>query len=90
MMMTEAQSEHLASIDWQRGKWADAKGKYSREHIWHGVGGNGVQRRGSWGHDRAQRRGVLVERDYFASEDYVQPTLSRGVVGGSSAARTGA
>jgi hypothetical protein len=31
-MMTEAQSEHLASIDWQRGKWADAKGKYSREH----------------------------------------------------------
>jgi hypothetical protein len=32
VVMMEAQSEHLASIDWQRGKWADAKGKYSREH----------------------------------------------------------
>jgi hypothetical protein len=30
--MSEAQSEHLVSIDWRRGKWADAKGKYSREH----------------------------------------------------------
>jgi hypothetical protein len=38
-MMTEAQSEHLASIDWQRGKWADAKGKYSREHTWWLAGG---------------------------------------------------
>jgi hypothetical protein len=30
--MADAQSEHLASIDWQRGKRGDAKGKYSREH----------------------------------------------------------
>jgi organic hydroperoxide reductase OsmC/OhrA len=30
---------HLATIDWQRGKWAGAKGKYSREHLWHLVGG---------------------------------------------------
>jgi organic hydroperoxide reductase OsmC/OhrA len=37
--MAEAQSEHLASIDWQRGKWADAKGKYSREHTWWLAGG---------------------------------------------------
>jgi hypothetical protein len=29
-VMTELQSEHLASIDWQRGKCADAEGKYSR------------------------------------------------------------
>jgi hypothetical protein len=32
VVMMEAQSEYLACIDWQRGKWADAKGKYSREH----------------------------------------------------------
>ena len=30
---------HLATIDWQRGKWAGAKRKYSREHLWHLVGG---------------------------------------------------
>lgn len=30
---------HLATIDWQRGKWTGAKGKYSREHLWHLVGG---------------------------------------------------
>jgi hypothetical protein len=30
--MMEAQWEHPANIDWQRGKWADAEGKYSREH----------------------------------------------------------
>jgi hypothetical protein len=38
VVMMEAQSEHLASIDWQRGKWADAKGKYSRERTWWLVG----------------------------------------------------
>jgi organic hydroperoxide reductase OsmC/OhrA len=26
---------HLATIDWQRGKWSAARGKYSREHLWH-------------------------------------------------------
>jgi pimeloyl-ACP methyl ester carboxylesterase len=31
--MVEAQSEHLASIDWQRGKWADAKGRYSQTYL---------------------------------------------------------
>lgn len=30
---------HLATIEWQRGKWAGAKGKYSREHLWHVAGG---------------------------------------------------
>src|ERR1700683_1825378 len=39
LTMTEPQSEHLASIDWQRGKWADVKGKYSREHTSWLVGG---------------------------------------------------
>jgi len=39
VVMMEAQSEHLGSIDWQRGKWAYARGKYSREHTWWLVGG---------------------------------------------------
>ena len=39
VVMMEAESQHLASVDWQRGKWADAKGKYSREHTWWLVGG---------------------------------------------------
>jgi organic hydroperoxide reductase OsmC/OhrA len=39
VVMMEAESEHLASVDWQRGKWADAKGKYSREHTWWLAGG---------------------------------------------------
>ena len=30
---------HLATIDWQHGKWAGAKGKYSRKHLGHLVGG---------------------------------------------------
>jgi organic hydroperoxide reductase OsmC/OhrA len=30
---------HLATIEWQRGKWTGAKGKYSREHLWHLAGG---------------------------------------------------
>ena len=33
------ESVHLVTIDWTRGKWANAKGKYSREHVWHLVGG---------------------------------------------------
>jgi organic hydroperoxide reductase OsmC/OhrA len=34
--MTTEQPEavRLATIDWQRGKWSNAKGKYSREHVW--------------------------------------------------------
>jgi organic hydroperoxide reductase OsmC/OhrA len=32
---TETHSEHLASVAWQRGSWADFPGKYSREHLWH-------------------------------------------------------
>jgi hypothetical protein len=30
---------HLATSDWQRGKWAGTKGKYSREHFRHLAGG---------------------------------------------------
>lgn len=37
--MAERDSVHQATIDWTRGKWSDAKGKYSREHTWHLVGG---------------------------------------------------
>jgi hypothetical protein len=62
--MVEAQSELLASIDWLRGKWADAKGKYSREHTWRLAGGAEFK--------ASERRSVLGERDYFASEDYIQ------------------
>jgi organic hydroperoxide reductase OsmC/OhrA len=36
---TATQSEHLASIAWQRGEWVDFPGKYSREHVWHFAGG---------------------------------------------------
>ena len=35
----EPDSVHLVTIDWQRGKWANAKGNYSREHVWHLAGG---------------------------------------------------
>jgi organic hydroperoxide reductase OsmC/OhrA len=34
----EAESVHLVTIEWTRGKWANAKGKYSREHVWHLAG----------------------------------------------------
>jgi organic hydroperoxide reductase OsmC/OhrA len=26
---------HLVTVDWKRGKWSGARGKYSREHQWH-------------------------------------------------------
>ncbi len=29
---------HLVTIDWSRGKWSGAAGKYSREHVWHFAG----------------------------------------------------
>jgi organic hydroperoxide reductase OsmC/OhrA len=32
-------AEHLATIDWTRGKWSHVKGKYAREHTWHLAGG---------------------------------------------------
>jgi len=32
-------SVHLASIAWERGKWADFSGKYAPEHLWHFAGG---------------------------------------------------
>jgi organic hydroperoxide reductase OsmC/OhrA len=35
----ESEAVHLVTVDWQRGKWAQAKGKYSREHVWHLLGG---------------------------------------------------
>ncbi|HWS61107.1 MAG TPA: phage integrase SAM-like domain-containing protein, partial [Steroidobacteraceae bacterium] len=41
--MAEPVSEHQATIDWTRGKWSDAKGKYSREHTWHLAGGGKVK-----------------------------------------------
>jgi hypothetical protein len=37
--MTEPDGEHLATIDWTRGKWSHVKGKYAREHSWHLAGG---------------------------------------------------
>jgi organic hydroperoxide reductase OsmC/OhrA len=36
---SESEAVHLVTVDWQRGKWAQAKGKYSREHVWHVLGG---------------------------------------------------
>ena len=32
--MEEPAADHLATIDWQRGEWAAAAGKYSRQHLW--------------------------------------------------------
>jgi organic hydroperoxide reductase OsmC/OhrA len=37
--MAHDESIHLASIAWERGKWADFPGKYAREHLWHFAGG---------------------------------------------------
>jgi organic hydroperoxide reductase OsmC/OhrA len=37
--MSDEDLIHLATIDWQRGKWAGFTGKYSREHTWHLSGG---------------------------------------------------
>ncbi len=37
--MTDPDAEHLATIDWTRGKWSHVKGKYAREHTWHLAGG---------------------------------------------------
>ena len=37
--MSDEDPIHLATIDWQRGKWAGLTGKYSREHTWHLSGG---------------------------------------------------
>lgn len=25
---------HLATVDWERGKWSGVRGKYSRQHVW--------------------------------------------------------
>lgn len=32
--MDEPAADHLATIDWARGEWADRPGKYSRQHLW--------------------------------------------------------
>jgi hypothetical protein len=32
--MEEPAADHLATIDWQRGEWKAAPGKYSRQHLW--------------------------------------------------------
>src|SRR3984893_9884113 len=37
--MTEPDAEHLATIDWTRGKSSHVKGTYAREHTWHLAGG---------------------------------------------------
>jgi hypothetical protein len=37
--MTDPEGIQLATIDWTRGKWSHAKGKYAREHTWHLAGG---------------------------------------------------
>jgi hypothetical protein len=38
-VMSDSETEHFATIDWSRGAWANAKGKYSREHTLHFAGG---------------------------------------------------
>ncbi len=37
--MADDEQVHLATIDWDRGEWLHVKGKYSREHTWHLLGG---------------------------------------------------
>jgi hypothetical protein len=32
--MEEPAGNHLSTIDWQRGEWTAAPGKYSRQHLW--------------------------------------------------------
>ena len=39
MRQDESEAVHLVTVDWQRGKWAQTKGKYSREHVWHLLSG---------------------------------------------------
>lgn len=34
MTIEQPEAVRLATIEWQRGKWSNAKGKYSREHTW--------------------------------------------------------
>jgi hypothetical protein len=36
--MSDEEPIHLASIAWERGKWADFPGKYAREHLWYFTG----------------------------------------------------
>jgi hypothetical protein len=33
--MEEPAGNHLSTIDWQRGEWTAAPGKYSRQHLWY-------------------------------------------------------
>jgi hypothetical protein len=49
LQMKESESEHLASLDWRRGKWADAKGKYLREHTLQLIGGAKIKACICWG-----------------------------------------
>ena len=37
--MSDSETVHIATIDWSRGAWVNAKGKYSREHTMHFAGG---------------------------------------------------
>jgi organic hydroperoxide reductase OsmC/OhrA len=37
--MSDSETVHVTTIDWSRGTWANAHGKYSREHTMHFVGG---------------------------------------------------
>lgn len=39
VVMSDDEQVHLATIEWDRGEWLHAKGKYSREHTWHLSGG---------------------------------------------------
>jgi organic hydroperoxide reductase OsmC/OhrA len=38
-VISDLKSLHLATIDWKCGKWSGMRGKYSREHLYHFVGG---------------------------------------------------
>ena len=39
MKTEQPEAVSLAMIDWRRGKWSSAKGKYSRDHTWLLAGG---------------------------------------------------
>lgn len=46
--MSEPVSQHLATIDWGRGKWLHVRGKYSREHVWYLAGGATLRVSDTW------------------------------------------
>jgi hypothetical protein len=37
--MSDSETVHVTTIEWSRGAWVHAEGKYSREHALHFAGG---------------------------------------------------